>query len=111
MTESARPMGKLTPHMLTQACVIAKGKRIRDVRRLVTTYGGKRAMWVKKSSSCFELGRHYYEYHWYEHPGIGRVELKRKGCINFDRQVTAEKRTLSRSHARAKVCCDWRGSR
>ena len=41
-------------------------------------YGGKRATWVKKSSPRFELGRHHYEYHWYEHPGIGRVELKRK---------------------------------
>ena len=43
MTESARPMGKLTPHMLAQSRVIAKGKRIRDVQRLVATYGGKRA--------------------------------------------------------------------
>jgi len=78
MTESARPMGKLTPHMLAQSRVIAKGNRIRDVQRLVTTYGGKRATWVKKSSPRFELGQHHYEYHWYEHPGIGRVELKRK---------------------------------
>jgi len=23
------------------------------------------------------MGVHQYEYHWYEHPGIGRVELKR----------------------------------
>ena len=78
MTESARSMGKLTPHMLAQSRVIAKGNRIRDVQRLVETYGGKRSTWVKKSSARFELGRQHYEYHWYEHLGIGRVELKRK---------------------------------
>jgi len=78
MTAQARPMGKLTPRMLAQSRVIAKGNRIRDVQRLVRTYGGKRSTWVKKSSPRFELGQHHYEYHWYEHPGIGRVELKRK---------------------------------
>jgi hypothetical protein len=71
-------MGKLTPRMLAQSRVIAKGNRIRDVQRLVQTYGGKRSTWVKKSSPAFVLGQYYYEYHWYEHPGIGRVELKRK---------------------------------
>jgi hypothetical protein len=71
-------MGKLTPRMLAQSRVIAKGNRIRDVQRLVKTYGGKRSTWGKKSSPPFELGQHHYEYHWYEHPGIGRVELKRK---------------------------------
>src|SRR5215467_3178315 len=62
MTESARPMGKLTPHMLAQARVIAKGNRIRDVQRLVATYGGKHSTWVKKSSPPFAVGAHYYEY-------------------------------------------------
>ena len=78
MTERARASGTLTPRMLAQSRVIAKGNRIRDVQRLVEMYGGKRSRWVKKSSPHFEMGRHYYEYHWYEHPGIGRVELKRK---------------------------------
>ena len=78
MTERARPMGKLTSRMLAQSRVIAKGNRIRDGQRLVKTYEGKRSTWVKKSSPRFELGQHDYEYHWYEHPGIGRVELKRK---------------------------------
>jgi hypothetical protein len=64
--------------MIAQSRVIAKGKRIRDVRRLVETYGGKSSKWVKKSSPSFEMGDHQYEYHWYEHPGIGRVELKRR---------------------------------
>ena len=78
MTERTRAIGKLTSRMLAQSRVIAKGNRIRDVQRLVATYGGKRSTWVKKSSPRFELGRHHYEYHWYEHPGLGRVELKRK---------------------------------
>ena len=78
MTERARGIGQLTPRMLAQSRVIAKGNRIRDVQRLVDIYDGKRSTWVKKSSPRFEIGRHQYEYHWYEHPGIGRVELKRK---------------------------------
>jgi hypothetical protein len=78
MTERARTIEQLTPRMLAQSRVIAKGNRIRDVQRLVTTYGGQRSTWVKKSSPPFTVGRNYYEYHWYEHPGIGRVELKRK---------------------------------
>jgi hypothetical protein len=64
--------------MLAQSRVIAKGRRIRDVRRLVVRYGGASAGWIKKSSPSFEIGGQYFEYHWYEHPGIGRVELKRK---------------------------------
>jgi len=69
---------QLTSRILAQSRVIAKGKRIRDVRRLVETYGSKTSSWVKKSSPRFEMGVHQYEYHWYEHPGIGRVELKRR---------------------------------
>jgi hypothetical protein len=34
--------------------------------------------WIKKSSPCFEVSGEYYEYHWYEHPSIGRVEIKQK---------------------------------
>ena len=64
--------------MIAQSRVIAKGKRIRDVRRLVEKYGGKSSNWVKKSSPRFEMGVYRYEYHWYEHPGIGPVELKRR---------------------------------
>jgi hypothetical protein len=33
--------------MIAQSRVIAKGKRIRDVRRLVATYGGKASKWLK----------------------------------------------------------------
>jgi len=64
--------------MIAQARVIARGNRIRDVRRLVATYGGKPSGWVKKSSPRFEIGGLQYEFHWYEHPGIGRVEVKQK---------------------------------
>ena len=78
MTERSRGIGQLTPRMLAQSRVIAKGNRMRDVQRLVETYGGTRSTWVKNSSPGFEMGRHQYEYHWYEHPGIGRVELQRQ---------------------------------
>ena len=68
----------LAPRSLAQSRVIAKGNRIRDVQRLVGTYGGRKSKWVKKSSLPFEIGKGRYEYHWYEHPGIGRVEVRRK---------------------------------
>jgi len=71
-------MAKLTRRLIAQSRVIAKGQRIRDIQRLVETYGGQKSKWVKKSSPHFEIGGHQYEYHWYEHPGIGRVELQRK---------------------------------
>ncbi len=64
--------------MIAQSRVIAKGKRIRDVQRLVNTYGGKASQWVKKSSPPLAMAGRNYEYHWYECPGIGRVEVKRK---------------------------------
>jgi len=58
--------------------VIAKGERIRDVQRRVSHYGGKRSRWVKKSSPAFEFQSDLFEYHWYEHYGIGRFETKLK---------------------------------
>ncbi|MBI4483369.1 MAG: hypothetical protein HY652_10820 [Acidobacteria bacterium] len=61
-----------------QARVIAKGKRIRDVGDLVARFGGRSSKWVKKSSPPFEIAGEHFEYPWYEHPGIGKVELKRK---------------------------------
>ncbi len=64
--------------MISQSRVIAKGGRIRDVERLVVTYGGRASRWAKKSSPRLEDAMGRFEYHWYEHPGIGRVELKRK---------------------------------
>ena len=70
--------GELTPHMLAQSRVIAKGNRIREIQRLVAEYGGKPSQWVKKSSPRVQIDGIEVEYQWYEHPGIGRVELKRK---------------------------------
>jgi hypothetical protein len=32
--------------------------------------------WAKKSSPLFEVAGEYFEYHWYEHTGIGRFETK-----------------------------------
>ena len=67
---------KLSRKMLSDARVIAKGKRIRDVQRLVAQYGGRVSQWVKKSSPQFEAPGAHFEYHWYEHHGVGRFETK-----------------------------------
>jgi hypothetical protein len=63
--------------MLSQSRVIAKGRRIREVRRLVAEYGGRASEWVKKSSPRIEIAGEYFEVHWYEHSGLGRFEEKR----------------------------------
>lgn len=70
--------GELTPPMLAQSRVIAKGNRIREIQRLVAQYGGRPSQWVKKSSPRVQIDEIEYEYHWYENPEVGRVELKRK---------------------------------
>jgi hypothetical protein len=67
---------KLTRRILSGARVIAKGKRIRDVRRLVAQYGGRASKWVKKSGPRIEIDGEHFEPHWYEHPGMGRIEVK-----------------------------------
>ena len=69
---------ELTSQMLAQSRVIAKGNRIREVHRLSIHYGGRPSQWVKKSSPIFLIDGIEHEYHWYEHPDIGRVELKIK---------------------------------
>jgi hypothetical protein len=61
---------------VSQSRVIAKGKGIRDVNRLVAQYGGRASKWVKKSSPQLKVAGKYIEYHWYEHPGIGKFEVK-----------------------------------
>ena len=62
--------------MLAKSRVIAKGKRIRDVRRLVARYGGRASKWAKKSSPRIQIDGEYFELHWYEYPGLGRFEVK-----------------------------------
>lgn len=66
----------LTGRILSQSRVIAKGKHIREVKRLVAQYGGRASQWVKKSSPQLEIAGKKIEYHWYEHSGIGRFEVK-----------------------------------
>ena len=66
----------LSRKMLSDARVIAKGQRIRDVQRLVAQYGGRASRWVKKGSPQFEVAGARFEYHWYEHHGIGRFATR-----------------------------------
>ena len=68
----------LNREMIDNSKVIAKGNRIRDVNRLVNEYGGLKSKWTKKSSPKFEEDGAMWEYHWYEHHGIGRFEIKLK---------------------------------
>ena len=68
----------LTKELLVQSRVITKGQRIRDLQRLIETYGGWSSQWTKKSSPAFEIDGQRYEFHWYEHHGIGRYEIKLK---------------------------------
>jgi hypothetical protein len=67
--------------MLARSRVIAKGRRIRSVGQLVAKFGGRAAGWVKKSSPVFMHGGRKYEYHWYEHQGLGRVNVKKKSVV------------------------------
>ena len=67
---------KLTRRILSQSRVIAKGKHIREVKRLVARYGGRASQWVKKSGPQIEIDGKIIEYHWYEHSGIGKVEVR-----------------------------------
>jgi hypothetical protein len=67
---------RLSRKMLSDSRVIARGMRIRDGKRLVSQYGGTASQWVKKSSPQFEVAGARFEYHWYEHYGVGRFETK-----------------------------------
>ncbi len=68
----------LTKELIAQSRVIARGRRIRDLERLLAEHGGTPSMWTKRSSPVVEIGGERYEYHWYGHHGIGRFEIKRK---------------------------------
>jgi len=69
---------ELTRESIAQSRVIARGKRIRDLQRLLAKYGGQGSRWTKKSSLPFECEGALHEYHWYEHHGLGRFEIKSK---------------------------------
>ena len=68
----------LTKEQLANSRVIAKGKAIRDIGRLLRQYGGTIKGWIKKSTRPMTIAGRPAEIHWYEHHGIGRVEEKIK---------------------------------
>ena len=71
---------ELTREHLSTSRVIARGHGVREVSRLVAEYGGKPRLWTKKSTKPLKDGDgRFFEYHWYEHHGIGRFEIKRVG--------------------------------
>jgi hypothetical protein len=51
--------------------------------RLLKEHGGKSSMWTKKSCPPVEVEGELCEYHWYEHQGIGRFEIKVKTVRNL----------------------------
>lgn len=69
---------RLNKHLIAHLRVIARGMGIRDVAHLVRQYGGTPARWAKKSSPVLTYQGRRVEVHWYEHHGIGRVEIKLK---------------------------------
>lgn len=64
--------------------VIARGRGIRDLRRLLRTYGKGR--WRKMRGSArirLRTGAiRLAELHWYEAHGIGKREIKRKAYLD-----------------------------
>ena len=78
MTGQENPPFELSKQQLSQSHVIAKGRRIREVNRLVEMYGGTAKGWVKKSSPSLIIEGRLAEIHWYEHRGLGRFEEKVK---------------------------------
>jgi len=65
---------------ITDAEVIAVGRRIREFGRITRRYGAAR--WRKMKGRAYDTGckwsRRAAELHWYEAHGVGRKELKRK---------------------------------
>jgi hypothetical protein len=78
MPEHQEPLPKLTKQQLAQSRVIAKGIKIKEIDRLLKEYGGSPKRWAKKSSQPFVFENRLVELHWYEHHGIGRVDVKIK---------------------------------
>ena len=68
----------LTKELIARSRVIAKGRAVRDLSRLLKEHDGKPSMWTKKSSLPVEIHGDWYKYHWYEHQGLGRFDIKRK---------------------------------
>jgi hypothetical protein len=68
---------ELARELIAGLRIIEQGNGIREVERLVSQYGGRKAKWVKKSSPAFEREGTLFEYRCYGHHGIGRVETKK----------------------------------
>ena len=66
----------LTRDRLHPSRVIAKGRRIRDLSRLLREYGGTASQWTKRAGPIFDWEGKPHEIHWYEHHGIGSYEHK-----------------------------------
>lgn len=69
---------------ITHQETFAEGSRIRELHRLIDTYGGKN--WKKRKGlgniRMLATGEIWAaELHWYEGHGIGRVELKIKELL------------------------------
>ena len=78
MQNDHRETESLTPEMVAKSRVVAKGRKIREISRILRKYGGKTSKWMKKSSPVFEIDGENYEFHWYENREIGRIEIKLK---------------------------------
>jgi hypothetical protein len=68
----------------SQVAIIARGRGIRDLRRLVRSYGG-RNWWKKKGVARIRLENgqiRVAELHWYEAHGIGKKEIKWKEFVD-----------------------------
>ncbi|MGB4117304.1 MAG: hypothetical protein WBK51_12230 [Polaromonas sp.] len=69
---------------ITQSETFAEGSRIRELHRLLDTYGGKN--WKKRKGFAririLPSGQTFLaELHWYEAHGIGKVEMKIKELL------------------------------
>ena len=68
----------LTREMLARSRMIGEDRGIRDVQRLIGSYGGTVRGWIKKSTQPLVVNGRPAEVYWYEHQGVGRVEEKIK---------------------------------
>ncbi|MGE0483884.1 MAG: hypothetical protein AB7Q81_07080 [Gammaproteobacteria bacterium] len=69
---------------IRHAQTFARGRGIRELRRLVRAYGP--GLWRKRKGVCVvrlpDDSLHRAEVHWYEAHGIGRRELKIKQLLD-----------------------------
>ncbi len=75
---SVNRLVEFTKDMASNSKTIAQGSKIRKVRGIVSEFGGKAKRWSKKKT----WDASGQEWHYYEHPGIGRVGMKRAGDVD-----------------------------